>query len=47
MAKLMEKVIWEAAREEEREEFQELWMGKVKVMLLEGKGMDRWLKVAK
>jgi hypothetical protein len=47
MAKLMEKVIWEAAREEEKEEFQELWMGKVKVMLLEGKGMDRWLKVAK
>ena len=47
MAKLMEKVIWEAAREEEREEFQELWMGKVKDMLLKGKGIDRWLKVAK
>jgi hypothetical protein len=40
---LLEKILWEAAREEERKEFQELWMGKVKDMLLEGKGMDRWL----
>jgi hypothetical protein len=47
MAKLMEKVIWEAAREEEMDEFQELWMGKVQDMLSEEKGIDRWLKVAK
>jgi len=47
MAKLMEKVIWEAAREAERAEFQELWMGKVKDMLLEEKGIGKWLKVAK
>ena len=42
---LLEKILWEAAREEERKEFQELWMGKVKDMLLEGKGMERWLKI--
>jgi len=29
----------------EKNEFQELWMEKVKDMLLGGKGMDRWLKI--
>ena len=45
LAELLEKVIWEAAREEERKEFQELWTGKVKDMLSEEKGIDRWLKI--
>jgi len=45
LAGLLEKVIWEAAREEERKEFQELWTDKVKGMLLEEKGIDRWLKI--
>lgn len=45
LAELLEKVIWEAAREEEKREFQELWMGKVKDMLLEEKGIDKWLKI--
>ena len=45
LGRLLEKVIWEAAKEEEKNEFQELWMEKVKDMLLGGKGMDRWLKI--
>ena len=45
MGELLEKVIWEAARDEEKREFQELWMGKVKGMLLEEKEIDRWLKI--
>jgi len=42
---LLEKVIWEAAKEGERKEFQELWMEKVKDMLLGRKEIDRWLKL--
>ena len=45
LAELLEKVIWEAAKEEEKREFQELWMGRVRDMLLEEKGIDRWLKL--
>ena len=45
MGELMERVLWEAARKEEKAEFQELWMGKVKGMLLEAKDIDKWLKV--
>jgi len=45
LRELLEKVLWEAAREEEGREFQELWMEKVKDMLIEGKGLDEWLKV--
>ena len=45
MGELMEKVIWEAARKEEKAEFQELWMGRVKGMLIEAKDIDKWLKV--
>ena len=45
LGELMEKVIWEAAREEEKREFQELWTGKVKDMLLGEKGIDGWLKI--
>jgi hypothetical protein len=42
---LLEKVIWEAAKDEEKREFQELWTDKVKDMLLEQKRIDRWLKI--
>ena len=45
MGELMEKVLWEAARPEEKGEFQELWTGKIKEMLLEGKGIEQWLKI--
>jgi hypothetical protein len=45
MGELLEKVIWDAAREEEKREFQELWTEKVKDMLLEEKDIDRWLTI--
>ncbi len=45
MTELLEKVIWEAAKEEERKEFQELWMEKVKDMLLVRREIDRWLQL--
>lgn len=45
LGELLEKVIWEAAKEGERKEFQELWMEKVKDMLLGRKEIDRWLKL--
>ena len=45
MKELLEKVIWEAAREEEKREFQELWTGKVKNILLAQKGIEGWLKI--
>jgi formylmethanofuran dehydrogenase subunit E len=45
MGELLEKVIWEAAREEEKREFQELWTEKVKDMLLEQNDIDRWMTI--
>jgi formylmethanofuran dehydrogenase subunit E len=45
MGELMEKVVWDAARPEERAEFQTLWMEKVRVMLVEKKGIETWLAV--
>ncbi len=45
LGELLERVIWEAAKNEERKELQNLWMEKVKGMLLEEKEIDRWLKV--
>ncbi len=47
MSELMVKVIWEAATEQEREEFRGLWMGRVQDMLLGKKDIDRWLIVEK
>ena len=44
LGELLEKVIWEAARDDEKREFQELWMGRVRDMLLAAKDIDRWLK---
>ncbi len=43
LSELLQKVIWEAATEEERGEFQELWMGRVRGMLIERKDIDKWL----
>jgi len=45
ISQLMEKVLWEADREGEKQEFQDLWMEKVKDMLIEQKEIDKWLKV--
>jgi hypothetical protein len=45
MGELMEKVVWDAAGLEERAEFQELWMGKVRAMLVDRTGIQTWLTV--
>jgi hypothetical protein len=45
LAVLLEKVIWEAAKEEERKEFQDLWMAKVEDMLVKKNDTDHWLKI--
>lgn len=45
LGQLTPPIIWEAATEEERQQFQQLWMEKVEDMLLERKGIDQWLKV--
>jgi hypothetical protein len=45
LGELLERVLWEAAKEAEKKEFQALWMEKVKDMLLDRKGIDRWLKI--
>lgn len=45
LGELLERVIWEAAKDEERKELQNLWMEKVKGMLLEEKEIDRWLNL--
>lgn len=42
---LMERVLWDAASAAERREFQDLWIGKVMSMLVEQKGIEKWLKV--
>ena len=45
LQELLEKIIWDAAKEGEQHEFQNLWMEKVKLMLVERKGIDRWLRI--
>jgi hypothetical protein len=45
LGELLEKVLWEAAKDDERTEFQNLWMEKVQVILLEQKEIDRWLQI--
>ncbi len=45
LGELLEKVIWEAAKKEEKEEFQKIWMEKVESMLLWRKEIDRWLEL--
>ncbi len=41
----MEKVIWEAAKKDERREFQDLWIEKIRDMILENKEISEWIKV--
>ncbi len=45
LKELLELVLWEAAKEEQKKEFQELWLEKVKDMLLERKEINKWLKI--
>ena len=42
---LLEKVLWEAAKEDERREFQDLWIEKVRNMLLEKKDLNKWIQI--
>jgi formylmethanofuran dehydrogenase subunit E len=45
MKELLEKVIWEAANDQEQREFQDLWIERVKLMIVERKDLDNWLKI--
>jgi hypothetical protein len=45
LGQLLQKVIWEAAKQDERREFQDLWMEKVEDMLLRRKNINQWLKI--
>ena len=45
LAVILEKVIWEAAKEKEQKEFQDLWMAKVEDMLMNKNDMGQWLKI--
>ncbi len=42
---LLEKVLWEAAKEDERRKFQDLWQEKVRNMLLEKKELNKWIQI--
>ena len=44
---LLEKVIWEAAKDVEQREFQDLWMAKVEDMLVKKNDIGEWLKIEK
>lgn len=43
--RLLEKIIWEATTQEEKEKFQNLWMRKIKTILVDKKGINDWLKL--
>lgn len=45
LGQLMQPVIREAATEDERAQFQKLWMEKIEAMLLRRKDIDEWLKI--
>jgi hypothetical protein len=45
LGELLEKVIWEAAKDEEKREFQDLWIGKVQDMILERYEINEWIKI--
>lgn len=45
LGQLLEKVIWEAAKEKDIKEFQDLWIEKVKNIVLMKNGINRWLKI--
>ncbi|MDP2730967.1 MAG: hypothetical protein Q8O55_10885 [Dehalococcoidales bacterium] len=45
LGRLMHPVIWEAATEEEKKRFQDLWMGKVENMLIRKDSIEQWLQI--
>jgi len=45
MGKLMHPVIWEAATEQQKREFQDLWMDKIERMLFTREGIQNWIRV--
>lgn len=45
MSRLVQQVIWEAATGAEKQEFQDLWMGRVKDMLIDNAGINDWLTI--
>ncbi|MDP6156165.1 MAG: FmdE family protein [Candidatus Thermoplasmatota archaeon] len=47
LRELLEKIIWEAAKESEKKEFQEIWREKIAAMLIEEKDIKKWLVIEK
>jgi len=45
LGEVMEKVLWEAAKGPEARELKDLWIEKVRGMIIDRNGIDRWLKV--
>jgi len=45
LGELLEKVVWEAAKKNEIREFQDLWMGKVRDMIIKRKDISEWIKI--
>lgn len=45
MGRLLEKTIWEAVKEDEIVEFQNLWMEKVKKIIVDQEAIDDWMKL--
>lgn len=47
IGELLEKVVWEAATKDDLRRFQDLWMEKIRMMLVEQKGIESWLSIQK
>jgi formylmethanofuran dehydrogenase subunit E len=45
LGELLEKVVWEAAKKNEIREFQDLWMEKVRDMIIKRKDINEWIKI--
>ena len=45
MGELMQKVLWEAAKQDEIRQFQDLWMEKVSEMLVKQTDISQWIKI--
>jgi len=41
----MQKVLWEAAKQDEIRQFQDLWMEKVSEMLVKQTDISQWIKI--
>ena len=41
----MQKVLWEAAKQDEIRQFQDLWMEKVSEMLMKQTDISQWIKI--